>query len=231
LNDAGASDEAMAGVPLSVFALDGPVVRGEAGALWLSYLAARGVAAPGLVARIALVSVLDRRGVPLDFDRLAREMMAPFRGLPVAGMERALDSFVLNRLVPAVRPEAKRVMETLRARGHRVVLATSAIAPIAERLARHLPVDGWVAPELAPATDGRFAGELAGPVTVGRARLQALERLATRRWPGWRLARVYGDRDSDTALMSDADEPMAVNPAEPFRTMAERRGWPVLEWA
>lgn len=221
----------MASVPLSVFALDGPVIRGETGALWVSYLAARGVAAPSLVARLALVSVLDRRGVPLDLDRLAREVMAPFKGLPLAGMERALDGFVVNRLLPAVRPDARRAMEELRARGHRVVVATSAIAPIAERLARHLPVDGWIAPELAPSADGRFAGELVGPVTVGRARRYALERLATRRWPRWRLARVYGDRDSDAALMADAAEPVAVNPMEPFKSTAERRGWPIVEWA
>jgi len=100
----------MAGVPLSVFALDGPVVRGEAGVLWVSYLAARGFVPPQAVARLALVSVLDRRGVPLDLDRLAHESMAPFKGLPLAGMERALDGFVANRLVPAVRPQARRAM-------------------------------------------------------------------------------------------------------------------------
>lgn len=221
----------MAVVPLSVFALDGPVVRGEAGAIWISYLAARGFAAPGLVARVALVSVLDRRGVPLDLDRLAHETMAPFKGLPVAGMERALDGFVANRLLPAVRPEAQRAMEELRALGHRIVVATSAIAPIAARLARSLPVDGWIAPELAPPEDGRFVATLQGPVPVGRVRRRALERLATRRWERWRLARVYGDRDSDAALMDEAEEPVAVNPAEPFRRTSEHRGWAVVQWA
>ncbi|MFP4270711.1 MAG: hypothetical protein ACLFTL_09130, partial [Alphaproteobacteria bacterium] len=82
----------------------------------------------------------------------------------------------------------------------------------------------------APSADGRFAGELVGPVTVGRARRYALERLATRRWPRWRLARVYGDRDSDAALMADAAEPVAVNPMEPFKSTAERRGWPIVAW-
>jgi len=221
----------MAGVPLSVFALDGPVVRGEAGVLWVSYLAARGFVPPQAVARLALVSVLDRRGVPLDLDRLAHESMAPFKGLPLAGMERALDGFVANRLVPAVRPQARRAMEELRGLGHRIVLATSAIAPIAERLARHLPVDAWVAPELAASAGGRFAGALAGPVPVGDLRRRALHRLATDRWRAWRLARVYGDRDGDDALMRDAAEPVAVNPAEPFGRLAEGRGWPVVEWA
>jgi phosphoserine phosphatase len=218
-------------IPLSVFALDGPVVRGETGALWISYLAARGVAAPALVARLALVSVLDRRGVPLDLDRLAHETMAPFDGLPVKGMERALDGFVANRLLPAVRPQALAAMQELRSLGHRLVLATSAIAPIAERLARFLPVDGWLAPRLVPPEDGRFAAKLAEPVTVGRERLSALERLATDRWERWQLARVYGDRDSDTALMDAAEEAFVVNPIEPFRTIAARRGWSVVEWA
>jgi len=31
--------------------------------------------------------------------------------------------------------------------------------------------------------------------------------------------------------MRDAAEPVAVNPAEPFRRLAEGRGWPVVEWA
>jgi phosphoserine phosphatase len=216
---------------LSVFTLDGAVLRGEAGALWISYLAARGVAPPDLLAKVAFVSVLDRRGVRLDLDRLARDAMAPFAGLPVSGMERALDGFVANRLLPAVRPQALGAMAELRALGHRVVVATTAIAPIAERLARHLPADGWVASTLAPADGGRFVAELAEPVAVGGARRRAVEELARRRWPRWRLARVYGDRDGDAALMDRAAEPVAVNPAEPFRRLAERRGWPVVEWA
>jgi phosphoserine phosphatase len=216
---------------VSVFALDGPVVRGEAGALWISHLAARGVASPGLLAKVALVSVLDRRGVRLDLDRLAHDTMAPFEGLPVDGMDRALDGFVANRLLPAVRPQAMRAMAELRALGHRIVLATSAIAPIAERLARHLPIDAWVGSELAPAADGRFVGALEGPVAVGPARRDAVEDLAARRWPRWRLARVYGDRESDADLMRAAAEPIAVNPAEPFRSLARRHGWAIVDWA
>lgn len=221
----------MAPVSLAVFALDGPVVRGETGALWISYLAARGVAAPSLVARLALVSVLDRRGVPLDLDRLALETMESFRGLPVAGMERALDGFVANRLLPAVRPEAQRAMAELKALGHRIVVASSAIAPIVERLARHLPIDAWLAAELAPPEDGRFVARLAGPVTVGRERWNALQRVAGERWERWRLARAYSDRESDAPLLEQAEEAVAVNPGVNFRDLAARRGWAIVDWS
>jgi len=31
--------------------------------------------------------------------------------------------------------------------------------------------------------------------------------------------------------MDEAAEPVAVNPTEPFKRVAERRGWPVVQWA
>lgn len=220
----------MSAVAVSVFDLDETLLRGQSGALWISYLVARKLAPPALLGRLALVEVMRKKGVDVDLDGAAREIAARFRGLPVSGMETAIEAFVENRLLPAIRPEATRALEELRALGHRVVVASTSIAPIVERVANRLGVDAWLATGLVPSTDGSFSGQLNGPLLIGQAKLAALLRLASFRWRDWRLARVYSHFETDVGLFQQAAEPVAVNPPDRLRAVAHARGWRVVHW-
>jgi phosphoserine phosphatase len=42
--------------------------------------------------------------------------------------------------------------------------------------------------------------------------------------------RFYSDHVSDAPVMEWADEPFATTPSPKMRAMAEKRGWPVVDW-
>src|SRR3546814_15594030 len=42
--------------------------------------------------------------------------------------------------------------------------------------------------------------------------------------------RFYSDHVSDAPVLGWADEPFAVNAHGPLRTLARKRGWPIVDW-
>ncbi len=157
-------------------------------------------------------------------------MLGRFKGHPVARFEALLDGFVERRLLPQVRGDARRTMAELRGRGVHVVLASAALAPIVARVARRLPVDGWLATELAASPDGVFSARLAGPVRRGPAKLEALVAYADSRFAAWTLGHAFTDHESDTALLEAATRPVAIAPSPGLARLARARGWPVIRW-
>ena len=217
-------------VPIAAFDLDGTVLRGQSGALWAWHLAGRRLVPTGTALRVAALLVRYRRGARLDYDRLASELLAGFEGRSTANFEALLEPFIEDRLMPTVRRDARATMARLRAEGCHVVLASAALAPIVARLAARLPVDGWLATELAPPVDGAFAGRLNGPVRHGPAKLEALVDYADARFTIWHLEHAFTDHESDLALLEAARRPIAVNPSPRLKRIARERRWPVAPW-
>ena len=151
-------------------------------------------------------------------------------GRPTAAFEALIDPFVEDRLLPTVRRAARATMRARAADGCHVVLASAALAPLVGRIARHLPVDGWIATELAPPVDGAFVGRLASPVRHGAAKVAALAAYADARFDRWTLAHAFTDHESDLALLEAAERPTAVNPSPGLKRVARERGWPIVAW-
>jgi HAD superfamily hydrolase (TIGR01490 family) len=219
-----------ASVPIAAFDLDGTVLRGQSGALWAWHLAGRRLVPARTALRVAALLVRYRRGAPLDYDRLAAELLAGFTGRPIAAFEALIDPFVEDRLVPTVRRDARATMARHREDGCHVALASAALAPLVARMADRLPVDGWIATELAPPIDGTFAGRLAGPVRHGAAKVDALVAYGDARFARWHLEWAFTDHESDLALLEAARRPTAVNPSPGLKRVARERGWPIASW-
>ena len=215
---------------VAAFDLDGTVLRGQSGSAWAWHLAGRRLIPARVAVRVAVLLVRYRQGAPLDYDRLAEELLGEFRGRPIAHFEALLDRFVADRLVPQIRREARATMARLEAEGAHVVLASAALAPIVERMAGHLPVAGWIATELAAPVDGAFAGRLGGPIRYGTAKLDAIRAHAEARFAAWRLTHAFSDHQSDLELLEAAELPVAVNPSPGLARIARARAWPIARW-
>ncbi len=219
-----------ASVPIAAFDLDGTVLRGQSGALWAWHLAGRRLVPARTALRVGALLIRYRRGAPLDYDRLAAELLASFTGRPIAAFEALIDPFVEDRLLPTVRREARATMARLRDQGCHVVVASAALAPLVARVTARLPADGWIATELAPPIDGTFAGRLVGPVRHGAAKVDALAAYGDARFARWHLDRAFTDHESDLALLEAAQRPTAVNPSPGLKRIARERGWPIAAW-
>ena len=129
-------------------------------------------------------------------------------------------------------PGALRQIEADRAAGRRLVLATASYRLYVEAIAARLRFDDVIATNSIIGIDARVTARIDGENCYGPAKLRMIE--------SWFEAegidrervkvRFYSDHASDAPVMEWADEPFAANPSAKMRTLALRRGWPIVDW-
>jgi HAD superfamily hydrolase (TIGR01490 family) len=153
------------------------------------------------------------------------------------GRARALaarEQYMEEVIAPAILPQALNLLQRHREAGEELLIITATnefvTAPIAERLGvQHLIAVGLARDADGP--DGWITGEIQGVPSFREGKVTRFND-----WLGARgLARdrvevtFYSDSINDLPLMDNADHPVATNPDERLRHVAQTRGWPILE--
>jgi putative phosphoserine phosphatase/1-acylglycerol-3-phosphate O-acyltransferase len=213
----------------AIFDLDRTLIAGAPTPVLARHLRSAGLIAPspvGILAELAtrLYDQLGQSTLPaLPALPVAGER--PGRGWGVADVERVAASAAVE-LELAVMPFAPSLLDEHRRTGRVVVLATATPEPLVAPLARRLGVDHVVATRWRR-DDGRYTGELDGPVLRGRSKLDAV-----RAWAGGHRVALgsswaYADSYADSLLLAAVGHPVAVNPDPALAAVALLRGWPV----
>jgi HAD superfamily hydrolase (TIGR01490 family) len=132
-------------------------------------------------------------------------------------------------------PGAIRRLVWHHAQGHRIVLVSGTLAPLARLVAKRLPVPVEVCAtrlELiqSAASDAYWSGRIEGRVIRGDAKAQIVTRLAARERIEVAASFAYGDQLSDVPMLQCVGNAFAVNPSKQLEIHARRSGWTVLRW-
>jgi HAD superfamily hydrolase (TIGR01490 family) len=116
------------------------------------------------------------------------------------------------------------------AQGHRVILVSGTLAPLAREIASHLPCPVEICATELDALDGLWTGWLAGEHMSGWAKARAAIAQAAHRRLDLSRSFAYGNDASDIPLLELAGHRLAVNPTAILLRAARRRGWPISRW-
>jgi HAD superfamily hydrolase (TIGR01490 family) len=166
-------------------------------------------------------------------DRLKVLMWAVLLGrADGARLDAAVAEFVSFTLRRNIRAGAPAQLREDRARGAMLVLATAAQEIYARPIAEALGFDAVIATRAAVADDGRVGPALLDGNVYGNAKLAALERFLSERSIARGDASItfYSDSASDRPVFAWCDAPVAVAPSRKLAQLAERSGWPVVDW-
>jgi phosphoserine phosphatase len=118
--------------------------------------------------------------------------------------------------------------------GHRLVLLSGTLQPLAEIFAATLPVPVEVHATAIARKAGRLTGQLAaqqaGEVLSGLAKVRVLSLLASEHRLDLTRSYAYGDRFADRWLLECVGNPVAVNPSWRLARLARQRGWAIRCW-
>jgi HAD superfamily hydrolase (TIGR01490 family) len=174
-----------------------------------------------------LLKLTDRAGLK----RVSQRLIIG-RALAPEEMTRVAEAFADVELETGVLHGARARIETDRAAGYRLVMATASHGYYAAAIARRLGFDAVIATNAKRDTQGQILSGLEGENCYGPVKLRMVENWMA----GQGFARdgvhvrAYSDHVSDAPLLEWADEPFAVNAHGPLRILAEARGWPQLDW-
>lgn len=165
---------------------------------------------------------------------------AHLAGVRAVTMNAWTTSFAFRPL--AFFPGALRRLEWHAAQGHRILLISGTLQPLAdgisrqlmERLSRRAGACGssgirTCATQL-EVVEGRWTGSVLGEAVCGPAKARALEQLAANYKLDLARSHAYGDAWSDRWMLGHVGHPAAVNPSAILARLALQRGWPVLQW-
>ncbi len=164
-----------------------------------------------------------------DYVRFATEAVR------LQGAERALaarERFMREIIQPAIKPQARELVQQHRQAGDEVVIITATNEFVTRPIADAFGVQNLIAVELArDAASGWITGDIQGVPSFREGKVKRFEDWLAARRLAWDEADVtfYTDSINDLSLMENVNHPVATNPDERLRAIATQRGWRILE--
>lgn len=219
---------------LAIYDMDKTLTHG---ATWLPFLiGTAGTLAPWRLALLPVAGLATLSFALGKFDRAglkeATHRLMLGAHLSELDAARAAAKFADRIVTREVYPGAREQIARDRAAGYVPVMATASYRFYAGAIASRLGIEHVIGTEVERDAAGNLLPRIAGENCYGPAKLRMIEawmrRMAIPRQQT--QIRFYSDHVSDAPTLEWADDAIAVNAHGPLRTMAEARGWQVLDW-
>lgn len=132
-----------------------------------------------------------------------------------------------RRLAQRLWPETVSLTQEHLAKGHQVWIVSATAQTVATVFAERLGLTGALG-TVFESRDGRFTGNLIGPVCHGPSKADAAGALALALDSDAATCWAYSDSHNDIPLLELVGNPVAVNPDHALTEHAGRSSWPIL---
>lgn len=165
---------------------------------------------------------------------LAEYIAFTTEGIRRVGAEQAQaahQQFMAEVIRPAIRPQALALLQKHRDAGDTLVLITATNEFVTRPIAQALGFEHLLAVELQTGADGWYNGQIQGVPSFREGKVTRLANWLAER--GSHLNHIersvfYSDSINDLPLLEQVQKPVATNPDAHLLSIAQERGWPVL---
>ncbi len=135
--------------------------------------------------------------------------------------------FMISKIEPNILPKAEELLARHRTKGDTLLIITATNRFITGPIAERLGVDDLIAvdPEM---VDGRYTGRVAGVPSYREGKVTRLEAWLEGQECTLDDAWFYSDSHNDLPLLEVVDNPVAVDPDDTLRQVAEERHWRIM---
>lgn len=211
------------------FDLDGTLVAGfTAVILTQERLRRRDMGVGELLSMIqgALNHTLGR----IEFEDLIGKASMALAGRLLDDLDEIGERLFNQRIESRIYPEMRELVRAHVARGHTVVLSSSALTIQVNPVARFLGISNTLTNKFETNEDGLLTGGVVKPILWGPGKAAAVQRFAAEHDIDLKDSYFYADGDEDVALMYLVGNPRPTNPEGKMAAVAKRRGWPILKF-
>jgi putative phosphoserine phosphatase / 1-acylglycerol-3-phosphate O-acyltransferase len=166
----------------------------------------------------------------IEFEDLIGKASSALRGRLLTDLEEIGERLFAQRIEGRIYPEMRELVRAHVARGHTVVLSSSALTIQVDPVARFLGITNMLTNKFETNEDGLLTGGVARPILWGPGKAAAVQRFAAEHDIDLKDSYFYADGDEDVALMYLVGNPRPTNPEGKMAAVAKRRGWPILKF-
>ena len=162
-----------------------------------------------------------------EFEELIAGAARSAQGRLAEDIEEMGERIFAQSIRDMIYPEMRELVRAHQARGHTVVLSSSALTLQALPVARYLGIEHVLCNGFVVDSDGMLTGDLVRPVIWGSTKATSVQRFAADHSISLQDSYFYADGDEDIGLMYLVGHPRPTNPGPELSRVAARRGWPV----
>ncbi len=212
---------------LAIFDLDNTLIAGDSDHLWGEFLVRH-----GHVDRTLYRQENDRFYEEYQQGNLNIQEWLEFQFKPLAAHPATLlnewrDLFIREDIHPILLPKAGKLIDAHRNRGDTLLIITATNRFITEPIAALLGIEQLIATE-PERVDGEYTGSVDGVPSYQEGKITRLNEWLREHDLSMEGSTFYSDSHNDLSLLNRVDHPVAVDPDEILRGVAEEKGWPIL---
>jgi putative phosphoserine phosphatase / 1-acylglycerol-3-phosphate O-acyltransferase len=166
----------------------------------------------------------------IEFEELIRKASGALRGRALSDLEEIGERLFAQKIESRIYPEMRELVRAHLARGHTVVLSSSALTIQVAPVARFLGIINTLTNKFETNDDGVLTGGVLKPILWGPGKAAAVQKFAAENDIDLKDSYFYADGDEDVALMYLVGNPRPTNPEGKMAAVARRRGWPILRF-
>src|SRR6201997_3977647 len=211
------------------FDLDGTLVAGfTAVILTQERLRRRDMGVGELVSMVT--AGLNHQFGRIEFEELISKASRALRGRMMSDLDEIGERLFVQRIESRIYPEMRELVRAHLARGHTVVLSSSALTIQVAPVAKFLGIVNTLTNKFETNDDGILTGDVVKPILWGPGKASAVQKFAGENGIDLKDSYFYADGDEDVALMYLVGNPRPTNPEGKMAAVAKRRGWPILRF-
>jgi putative phosphoserine phosphatase / 1-acylglycerol-3-phosphate O-acyltransferase len=166
----------------------------------------------------------------IEFEDLIGKASSALAGRLIDDLEEIGERLFAQRIESRIYPEMRELVRAHVARGHTVVLSSSALTIQVNPVARFLGISNTLTNKFETNEDGMLTGGVLMPILWGPGKAAAVQKFAAEHDIDLKDSYFYADGDEDVALMYLVGNPRPTNPEGKMAAVARRRGWPILRF-
>ena len=209
--------------------MDKTLIAGNSGVSFMRYSLRRGKTTRWNLIK-SIVDYLRYRYDVLDMEKAYRDSLRPLAGIEEGELIQFCQEWFEDEVRNLIYPEAQDFVRRHLNQGERVVIISNATTYAVDPLARYLGVSHVLATQL-EIHEGLFTGSYIEPLCFRHGKVFWAEKLAVQVGAEVSRSTFYTDSITDLPLLERVENPRVVNPDPKLRSLARKRGWPVIDFA
>lgn len=214
---------------LYIFDLDNTLIDGDSSTYWSEYLVREGLVNDASYLQREAQLMADYAIGKMDIHAYVALTLAPLAAMTKEDVDRRIALWVNEAIMPRVYPQARDLIQTLRAEKQKMMIISASVSLLVKPIASALGIDNAIGIDVRVDGD-RYSNVISGTPSYQQGKITRLDEWLTARAETGVKKTFYTDSINDLPLCLVADEVVLVNPCPPLQAQGEIRQWPVVNW-
>jgi HAD superfamily hydrolase (TIGR01490 family) len=214
-------------VSLAIFDLDNTLIADDSDYLWGQFLVDQGIVDKDHYEKANAKFYSDYKQGTLNITEFLHFSLKPLAHNKPDDLYRWRDQFIESIIKPLLLKPAQQLIEKHRKRGDTLMVITATNRFVTEPIVKLYGIDLLLA-TTPDKVDGRYTGSFTGIPCFQEGKVKLLEEWLRQSSENLANSWFYSDSHNDLPLLKCVDNPVAVDPDDKLRAVANEMNWPII---